>query len=415
QNGLMFLSIPMGRDTLVWNAHRIYGGIRFPHLVAGWELLRSIGVHKDSETYGGKPYFQPIHVLRNNTEKHLECLTDVFKRYPNRVFIETGTLLGRGVKAALLAGFSQVHSIEVDENLYAYNCAQFDHEPGVHLHKGESGKILPELLSRINQPVTFWLDAHRTGGGLEGGQAPYPILDELEIKFGMGESRIREFIQTINPLYHFGYESSTPESESYGRHDILVAKPKVIRSETKMDSGPPRILYFCPDIDLPSAGIRRIYRHVSICNRFGYNAFILHQRQGFRLNNMPGVPITSLEQETIKSKDVVVIPEGHPRIMQELSQYPCRRFVLALNWDYVFKTLPEGLDWRAFDIERALVVSPVIGHMISWSMQLPFHILDTSIDRDLYYYDPSCKKPVVVYIQRKAVCIDPLRKLRAAR
>jgi hypothetical protein len=30
KGGLLFLSVPVGKDLLVWNAHRIYGGIRLP-------------------------------------------------------------------------------------------------------------------------------------------------------------------------------------------------------------------------------------------------------------------------------------------------------------------------------------------------------------------------------------------------
>jgi hypothetical protein len=37
---LLYLSVPIGRDTLVWNAHRIYGPARLPLMLDGWELLR---------------------------------------------------------------------------------------------------------------------------------------------------------------------------------------------------------------------------------------------------------------------------------------------------------------------------------------------------------------------------------------
>jgi len=38
-NGLLFLSVPIGADTLVWNAHRVYGRLRLPELLSGWKLL----------------------------------------------------------------------------------------------------------------------------------------------------------------------------------------------------------------------------------------------------------------------------------------------------------------------------------------------------------------------------------------
>jgi hypothetical protein len=41
--GLAFVSVPIGRDALVWNAHRIYGPMRLPRLLAGWKVLACYG------------------------------------------------------------------------------------------------------------------------------------------------------------------------------------------------------------------------------------------------------------------------------------------------------------------------------------------------------------------------------------
>lgn len=61
--GIFFLSVPVGKDTLVWNAHRIYGKHRLPLLLRGFELLATFGF---SETLLEQKYTQPIFVLRNN-------------------------------------------------------------------------------------------------------------------------------------------------------------------------------------------------------------------------------------------------------------------------------------------------------------------------------------------------------------
>lgn len=41
--GLAFVSVPIGRDALVWNAHRIYGHRRLPKLLSGWRVLACYG------------------------------------------------------------------------------------------------------------------------------------------------------------------------------------------------------------------------------------------------------------------------------------------------------------------------------------------------------------------------------------
>lgn len=73
KEGLFFLSVPIGKDTLVWNKHRIYGRKRFFKLIEGWELIDSFGF-KDSDldfdagenVYKKATPHQPVFVLKNN-------------------------------------------------------------------------------------------------------------------------------------------------------------------------------------------------------------------------------------------------------------------------------------------------------------------------------------------------------------
>lgn len=178
---------------------------------------------------------------------------------------------------------------------------------------------------------------------------------------------------------------------------------------------PGAIYYFCPDVDIQSAGIRRLYRHVSILATAGFKSYILHRKAGFRRNDLPDVPIRYLEHQAFKSNDIIVIPEGCPTIMKALKDHPVRRFVIALNGDYVFRNLEPGTDWRAFNIERVISVSEPIAEMISWSMGLPTHVLESSIDHQLYYLDKTNKQPHVVYIARKGAHAHYLQRLLGAR
>ena len=67
--GLLFLSVPVGKDTLVWNAHRVYGSIRLPLLLQGWEKIDSFGFEKEllekDHLVKDSSGYQPIFVLRN--------------------------------------------------------------------------------------------------------------------------------------------------------------------------------------------------------------------------------------------------------------------------------------------------------------------------------------------------------------
>jgi glycosyltransferase involved in cell wall biosynthesis len=161
--------------------------------------------------------------------------------------------------------------------------------------------------------------------------------------------------------------------------------------------------------------MRRLYRHVSILATAGFKAYILHLKAGFRRNDLPNVPVRYLEQQPFAQNDIIVIPEGCPTIMRALKDHPVRRFVIALNWDHVFKDLELGTDWRAFNIERVISVSSPIADMISWSMGLPTHVLESSIDHQLYFFDKTNKRPHVVYIARKGAHADLLKRLLGAR
>jgi hypothetical protein len=63
--GLLILAVPVGRDALVWNAHRIYGRQRLPLLLQGWRLLASYGF--DEQLFDlplGRWDVQPVFVLQ---------------------------------------------------------------------------------------------------------------------------------------------------------------------------------------------------------------------------------------------------------------------------------------------------------------------------------------------------------------
>ena len=83
-----------------------------------------------------------------------------FKPYMNPVFIETGSYVGDGIKAALDAGFKQVISIELSVFYYEACKERFKDDPRVFLYFGDSLIILPEILNGISKRCTFWLDGH---------------------------------------------------------------------------------------------------------------------------------------------------------------------------------------------------------------------------------------------------------------
>ncbi len=63
-DGIMILAVPVGRDHLFWNAHRVYGRIRFPMLIEEWAIMDSFGFSESDFNIHGQGGHQPIFVLR---------------------------------------------------------------------------------------------------------------------------------------------------------------------------------------------------------------------------------------------------------------------------------------------------------------------------------------------------------------
>lgn len=73
-NGILLLGVPLGKDCIVWNAHRIYGKIRLPLLLKGWKLLDVFdNNHKDGHDYPFDlplgSYIQNVLVLQKITDE----------------------------------------------------------------------------------------------------------------------------------------------------------------------------------------------------------------------------------------------------------------------------------------------------------------------------------------------------------
>jgi Caenorhabditis protein of unknown function, DUF268 len=80
KGALLFLSVPIGKDQILWNAHRVYGRERFPLLIDGFKIIDTFGlvdsdydVDEHQRRLGGKiPHregcnggaHQPIYVLK---------------------------------------------------------------------------------------------------------------------------------------------------------------------------------------------------------------------------------------------------------------------------------------------------------------------------------------------------------------
>jgi hypothetical protein len=81
KGGILFLEVPIGKDKVVFNMHRIYGRARLPLLLEGWSVLGAFGfedVLLDRDTGYG---WNPINFIKTDTGVREELLHPEYPEY----------------------------------------------------------------------------------------------------------------------------------------------------------------------------------------------------------------------------------------------------------------------------------------------------------------------------------------------
>lgn len=127
---------------------------------------------------------------------------DILRPFLTRTFIETGTAAGEGIMSALEAGFERIISIEANPDVFVKACKRFRDNDRVTNILGDSGVVLPDILRGIDEPATFWLDAHWSTGEPDLGPAvnKCPILYDLR---GIGQHAVKNHIILIDDIRYF--------------------------------------------------------------------------------------------------------------------------------------------------------------------------------------------------------------------
>lgn len=64
--GLLYLAVPVGRDKIFFNLHRVYGKFRLPLLLKEWEVVEMYGAQPSFLEIDNPGDYQPVFVLRNS-------------------------------------------------------------------------------------------------------------------------------------------------------------------------------------------------------------------------------------------------------------------------------------------------------------------------------------------------------------
>jgi hypothetical protein len=177
------------------------------------------------------------------------------------------------------------------------------------------------------------------------------------------------------------------------------------------------IYYFILDTKgNPSAAIATIYEHVKVLNNLGYKAYILHEKNDYRIRanengagvadwlgeeyaNLPHISLES-QQLNVGAKDFIVIPEVFSNVMEQCKNFPSKRIVLCQSYEYIFELLPLGITWVDYGINDVITTSQKQADYVKQLFpNMNVHIIPVSIPE---YFKPTDKmqKPIVSLFTR---------------
>jgi hypothetical protein len=169
---------------------------------------------------------------------HMPIKKSVIAKYVNRVFVETGSLVGDGIQMALDAGFKEVRSVEYSPWNYSATVKRFADRDNVKMYSGDSAVKLWDMISGVAVPMTFWLDGHFHENTKPEGMPMSPLLQELETisrhpmkihtiliddvrlfeTYGLTQRQVVDALKRINADYQISFE------DGFIPNDIMVAQ-----------------------------------------------------------------------------------------------------------------------------------------------------------------------------------------------
>ena len=164
--------------------------------------------------------------------------------FVTNVFIETGTYQGDTLQLIANNNIKPkiIHSLELSQVFYNNCIKRFQNNPRINIHYANSKTDLTNIITNINENITFWLDSHWSGVPDIGcdPETRCPVLFELEqikqhpIKthtimiddmrlmdndhFPVTKDEIVKKLRDINPNYNIKYFN-----DYCSKDDVLVA------------------------------------------------------------------------------------------------------------------------------------------------------------------------------------------------
>tara|TARA_R110000851_G_scaffold67262_11_gene152015 strand:+ start:2000 stop:3127 length:1128 start_codon:yes stop_codon:yes gene_type:complete len=167
----------------------------------------------------------------------------------------------------------------------------------------------------------------------------------------------------------------------------------------------------------PTAGIATIYEHVKTLTELGYKAYILHEKNDYKLrgnqegmgladwlgNEYAELPHMSIESQALNigAQDFIIIPEVFANVMDQVKKFPCKKIVLSQSYDYALELLPVGRRWTDYGFNDVITTTEKQAKQLkTYFPSIKTHIIPVSIPE--YFKDSKKPKiPVITILTRE--------------
>ena len=184
---------------------------------------------------------------------------------------------------------------------------------------------------------------------------------------------------------------------------------------------PRRIIVYAPDWQVPSGGVRKLYRHVDVLVAHGYPATIAHEKPGFRCSWFANDTPIAYPPDTYPSPaDVMVVPELHAWDLAAQSPgIPKVIFNQNAYQTFMYQTPqpdPRLAPYQRDDVFATIVVSQDNLEYLQYAFpRHPLFRIRYAIDPHLFQFESAKKRQIAVMPRKKTSDMDQVLSILECR
>jgi hypothetical protein len=118
---------------------------------------------------------------------------ELLERYKTNVFFETGSNTGKGIDLAASVGYNKIISLDIEKKFVDICKEKFKSNPTVDVRLADSATDLFNIIKKIDEKITFWLDGHSFYS--------VPLIKELQ---QIQKHHIKDHVILIDDVRMFG-------------------------------------------------------------------------------------------------------------------------------------------------------------------------------------------------------------------